>query len=184
VLATHVSVPIPISQVIEAVRRVDVSSGRAGMVAIRARCDEQRVKEFETRESKFVRRKLLQEIDKVLEASESFTLSAATGKKRLIVHVFSGLLMLLGLPSGSLLLHHLLGAANVDWKTLVPLAASSATLVTTFIYYLKWNDDGFENTRTQNLKRDDIERTFFARLGWRNWRPSGRPMRVASCHRN
>ncbi len=104
---------------------------------------DQRVKEFETQEAKYVRRKLLTDINQVLAESQKPELSAGTRRKRYSVH---GAVWALELVAGSVLatvLNRLAHDGSFDWHLSFPLAASLTTMVSTFVYYIRWLDRSF-----------------------------------------
>jgi hypothetical protein len=107
----------------------------------RERAHDEKVKQFETREAKHVRRDLLTKIEAVLAGVKNFTVSAATTEKRDVVHRFTWLLMATSGTIVALMLYKVVAGAG--WQFLPALAAASVTLVTTFVYYLKWNDRWF-----------------------------------------
>lgn len=102
------------------------------------------VEEFKTREAKHRRRALLDRIEDVLKSN--FSVSKDTAKKRIVVHVLAILLLAVAVGLGALYLYQALSIPNGQpplWRYLGPLAAATATFVTTMVYYLKWNDRFF-----------------------------------------
>lgn len=111
--------------------------------AKRVRDQEVHEKKFKTHEAKYMRRELLERIDGVIGAMKTFAVSDETQKKRWIIHIFTGLLILSSGGIAASILVALLSSSPLELRLLFPLAAASATLVTTFVYYLKWNDRWF-----------------------------------------
>lgn len=102
-----------------------------------------KLKSVEDREAKHIRRDLLTRLEKELAGVKNETLSAATASKRGLVHICCLFLIALSGTAVAVLLNTLLGQADPSWKLLGPLTASSATLVSTLVYYVKWNDRWF-----------------------------------------
>jgi hypothetical protein len=108
--------------------------------AARERAFEDRKSKFETREAKVVRRQLLEEIKKVLTETETLTLSSGTERKRRLTHVCVAVLVI---ASGSELyglLGKLVEPGSVPWYLMGSIVFASFTLISTVVYYLRWND--------------------------------------------
>jgi len=101
---------------------------------------DQKVKEFETQEAKFVRRKLLKEFEEAVSKGQTPQLSAATEKKRWGVHFVIWTIEVL---AGSVLaasVYRLVTGQTYDWHIAIPLTASFGTMISTLVYYLRWLD--------------------------------------------
>lgn len=126
-----------------------------------------RVAEFETRESKFVRRDLLEKLSKLLDDFGKFKLSDETAEKRRPVSWtvwFTGSIFLtLGLASGG----------TYFWtRDLHYLPASISGLLgfsAAMLYYIKWSDTWFrehadEEFKSKRYKADMLRASWIAEL--------------------
>ncbi|MBX3210169.1 MAG: hypothetical protein KF764_34375 [Labilithrix sp.] len=123
------------------------------------------VNKFVTIESKRMRRDLLKMIQGTLDKAKDFSLSTSTVEKRLMVHIVTGLLLtVVGCVAGIYVyrLAFALKPTEALWHDYALVAAPFATLVTTFVYYLKWNDRWFrehaDNEFAASRYRADILR--------------------------
>lgn len=99
--------------------------------------------ELDLRDEQGVRRELLEKIQTVLKDAEKHNASDDTQKKRQIIHKITyglfGLGSIIAIISGI----KIFGAGEPDWHFWVVFASSITTIITTAIYYLKWNDRWF-----------------------------------------
>jgi hypothetical protein len=81
----------------------------------------------------------------MIEAQKEPTLSAKTISKRRLIHAIclTTLAAFFGIAGG--FTYKLMTATAFDWHYAIPLATSTAVVVSTLIYYIKWNDDWFED---------------------------------------
>lgn len=106
-----------------------------------------RVADFDARENTVVRRQLLSDITELIKNQRELGISPSTIKKRRTVHW----ICLFGFIAGASLactfaykLYSLYGTDKaVDWHIYLPISGGIALLVSTLIFYLKWNDDWF-----------------------------------------
>ncbi|MGH7245200.1 MAG: hypothetical protein ACREJD_17440 [Phycisphaerales bacterium] len=111
--------------------------------AKREKAFQERVAEFETKESKYVRRELLKQTLNVVTGLETMSLSDATGEKRRWIHGFSWLLIVASGTLAGFAAARVLQAEQADWHYLALLSGSFVTFVASLVYYLKWNDRWF-----------------------------------------
>jgi hypothetical protein len=104
---------------------------------------QERVSQFETRESKYMRRELLKQIKDTLAEAERMAPSGPTGKKRIWVHLFAWALLIASGTLAGMMASKVYDSPSADWHHLAPLSAGFLTFVCTMVYYLKWNDRWF-----------------------------------------
>ncbi len=129
------------------------------------------VNKFEAVESKRMRRDLLKKIQDVLDNAKDFSLSEKTSEKREIIHTYTK--WLIRISAGLVILFAYIFFESVskaengapDWKVYPPLAVSIATLVSSFVYYLKWNDRWFREHADQEFAISRF-RTDILRASW------------------
>lgn len=96
--------------------------------------------EFDTRESKHVRRELLERMIAQIQRQSTVKLSVATSRKRWATLVL-GVVVIVGLALFAWSFSkEVLRDQSVTWYHVAPLASSALFLVLTIIYFLKWND--------------------------------------------
>ncbi len=100
-------------------------------------------KVLDLRDEQGVRRELLDKIQTVLKEAEVHNASSSTQDKRSSIHYVACGLMILGGIIASFSGYRAFSSANTDWHYWVVFASSIATIISTAIYYLKWNDRWF-----------------------------------------
>lgn len=99
---------------------------------------------FDLRSEQGVRRELLTQIQSVLQDAEKHSASPDTQKKRGIIHKVVTFLLVIGITGAGFSGHKIFSSqGNVDWHYWLLLASATLTIITTSIYYLKWNDRWF-----------------------------------------
>lgn len=138
-------------------------------VTAREQAFQAKIEAFNTNEAKFVRRELLDRLEKLLEKSENLELSEGTGAKRGVVHNFVYLMLLASGTLAALMTYRVFLSETPDWHLLTPLAGASITFFGTLIYYLKWNDRWFREhaegeLASKRYKSDIIRASWVAEL--------------------
>ncbi len=116
---------------------------------------------FETRDSRWVRRKLLEQIQERINANKIAKLSDETLKKRKIIHWTCQAVMAIGLLSVTLMFvsAHIGGT---EWFHIAGSSAGTLLFGSTMVFYLRWTNDWFaQHARIEfrNIKfADDILR--------------------------
>jgi hypothetical protein len=111
--------------------------------AARERKFQDRMAEIDSRESKYVRRALLNEIKTVIKEGEAAALSTPTARKRVWVHAMCLVTLLASGTLAGFVAYRVLSSESLDWHLLAPLTGTVLTFVATMVYYLKWNDRWF-----------------------------------------
>jgi hypothetical protein len=112
-------------------------------LARREKEHQERVSQFQTHESKYMRRELLKKIEEVVGKLETMELSKITQRKRWWIHFLAWILLVAGGFLSTSMAVKILTSQQFDWHYLPPLSAGFVTFVFTMIYYLKWNDRWF-----------------------------------------
>jgi hypothetical protein len=105
------------------------------------------------------RRQLRQDLQNVLKAhSEKFSLTKDTSRKRGIVHLLFGALILATAAYIGLTIVHT-WAETYDWTTALRLAVGFAGLAAEFLLYIRWNDTWFRQHADEEfrLKRMSLD---------------------------
>lgn len=129
---------------------------------------EKKAAEFETRDSRWVRRNLLAEIQKKIESSKETELSSKTRGKRTIVHVVCWLFML----TGAALAGFMLGTASsktVEWYRVAGTSAGTLLFASTLVFYLRWTNSWFSQHsqiefRNMKFSSDILRASWLAEL--------------------
>jgi hypothetical protein len=100
---------------------------------------------FDARESTVVRRDLLAKIEKILGDQKTINITPATLKKRLPVHVLCIGTMAIAVVMATAFGYKILTEAASDWHKVVPFCTGTLLFVSTAIFYLRWNDQWFED---------------------------------------
>lgn len=149
---------------IESERRQVSEAAQAKEADIQAReaAFSQKVAEFETRDSRWVRRNLLAEIQKRIEANKIAKLSDETLKKRRIVHATCQAVMAVGLLFVGLMFYLASSSQETRWYHIAGSSAGTLLFGSTMVFYLRWTNDWFaQHARIEfrNIKfADDILR--------------------------
>ncbi len=102
-----------------------------------------RVAAFETRESKYVRRDLLERMQGMIADQKEISLSQKTGRKRWIIHGVCLATAILCIVLISVFAPKLLTSTQFEWHLFAPLSTALITFVVTTVYYLRWNNSWF-----------------------------------------
>jgi hypothetical protein len=129
---------------------------KEAVVAEREKAIKDKEAEFETRESKYLRRQLRKDmLDKLRRLGEKFSLTTGTKRLRWPIHVFVAIILIF---CGSMTILNfqqavsLLNAAGQDWSRLhwwqfallgFKQIGFAAAFLAAAWYYVKWNDDWF-----------------------------------------
>lgn len=127
------------------------------------------VKQFELRNNTAVRRDLLREIRMKIENQSVLKLSGPTSRKRIILHIFCGLTLLLSAGLAIAFAYKLFIASTFDWHYLLPLTTGTLVFVSTGIFYIKWNDQWFRDhaqaeMETRKFSADILRASWLAEL--------------------
>ncbi|WP_437565461.1 hypothetical protein [Sorangium sp. So ce542] len=104
------------------------------------RAHEQRVHEWNLRENTAERRRLLSDMRSAIEAQKSFALSELTNSKRRAVFWTCAVVAALAGLSVFAFGYRVFSANAPDWHHLVPFSAANIALVSTLVYFVRWND--------------------------------------------
>lgn len=127
------------------------------------------VAKFDSRESKLVRRTLLDKITQETDVAGKAGVSENTHSKRWWIHVFVWIALLSSGTLAVVFANKILSAQTVDWHFIAPLSAGVLSFVATMVYYLKWNDRWFREHAdsefaAQRLKMDILRASWIAEL--------------------
>lgn len=103
------------------------------------------VKQFELRNNTAVRRDLLETIRGKIEEQKKIEISPETLSKRQIIHWICSVTLGISAVAIGVFIWKLIAGETADWKLLVPLSTWTAILVSTSIYYIRWNDQWFRD---------------------------------------
>ena len=128
-----------------------------------------RRKPFEIRESKYVRRDLLKQMQKRIQEQKEIQLSPRTVRKRWTVHGICGVALVATAVAAFYCASQVLKATQSDWFHFAPLSASVVLFISTLIYYIKWNDQWFKEHaqaefRNMRFAADTLRASWLAEL--------------------
>ena len=103
-----------------------------------------KVADFKVRESKYVRRDLLKQMQKNIQEQREIQLSEQTTRKRWVIHGICIVVLMVTAAATFLCGSHVLKTTQVNWFHFAPLSASVIFFISTLIYYIKWNDQWFK----------------------------------------
>jgi hypothetical protein len=138
-------------------------------MAIREKALQDKSAEFNTREAKYVSRTLVDDLKRLLDDQEIKELTTRTKDKRDIVHRIIAVLVAASGTMAGFMIHRIFSLESPPWELFVSLAASTATCITTLVYYLKWNDRWFREhadaeMSARRYKADLIRASWVAEL--------------------
>jgi len=105
----------------------------------------EQVKLFDLRNNTVVRRDLLREIRTKIDTQKTMEVSPATSRKRYIIHAICLITLFLSCLAAGSFLYKFFVATQFDWRFLVPISTGALVFVSTFIFYIKWNDQWFRD---------------------------------------
>jgi hypothetical protein len=107
---------------------------------IRVRHQEDKERAFDLRENTIVRRAIFDQLLKIIEEQKNVTVSPATQRKRLVIHVVCAVLLALGVTLIAVGAYRFYSAASFDWHLLVPITSGLILTGSTAVFYLRWTD--------------------------------------------
>lgn len=99
--------------------------------------------QFDARESKLVRRSLLEQIQGRIEEQKEITLSPKTIEKRQWVHGICISALVLSAALVATFAYKAMSMENVDWRFFVPVSVGTVFFIATVVYYVRWSDQWF-----------------------------------------
>lgn len=130
---------------------------------------EEKVKEYETRESKYVRRDLLKQMESKIEKQREITLSDKTTHKRWLIHGICWIVFVATATLAGWSAYEIMKSSEFSWHQSIPLSTSVAAFIGNLIYYLKWQNQWFQEHaqaefRNMRFSADILRASWLAEL--------------------
>lgn len=135
----------------------------------REREHQKKVDEYDAKENMLVRRKLLTEIKDLIKEQEKFSLSENVYKKRYVVHGICSSSAIAAIVWILYFLHRINSTIGPKWYDFAPLSAGVIFLVSTIVFYIKWNDQWIREhaqaeLRNKKLNADILRASWLAEM--------------------